>query len=145
MKSAPGIAFEYQPSRTVAIAIVGVTLLGLLAVVLSGLALLLKLAIAVAALGYAAWSLNRHLGSNVVRIANGAGGWLLVDAEGAEFPVELADAIHRGVLIVLGFRGESGSVRRFLLAPDNSDADLRRRLLLSVAASRNSAAAKTTN
>lgn len=145
MKSAPGIAFDYRPSRGLAVAIVGMTLLAILGVALGGLAMSVKLPILFAALIYGAFSLRRHLRSDIVRIARGAGGWLLVDAKGAEFPVTLVDSLHRGILVVLGFRQEGRPVRRFVLTPDNCDADLRRRVLLTVAASKNSEPLKFPN
>ena len=137
MKSAPSIAFDFSPSRGIAIAITAITLLAMIAVLLGGFAMVLKLPIALAAFLYGSLSLKRHLTPRVVRIARGAGGWLLVDGKGAEIPVTLVDSLRRGFLLVLGFRGETGRVQRFVLAPDNCDADLHRRLLLTLAASIN--------
>ena len=138
MKSAPSIAFDFSPSRGIAIAIAVITLLAVVAVLLGGFAMALKLPVAVGALLYGVWSLKRHLTPRVVRIAHGAGGWLLVDGKGAEFPVTLVDSVRRGFLLVLGFRREGGPIQRFVLTPDNCDADLRRRLLLTIAASSHS-------
>lgn len=143
MKSAPSIAFDFSPSRGISIAIAVITLLAMVAVLLGGFAMALKPPIALAAFLYGVWSLRRHLTPPVVRIACGAGGWLLVDSKGAEVPVTLVDSLRRGFLLVLGFRREEGSVQRFVLAPDNCDADLRRRLLLTIAANGSSEPAKT--
>ncbi|MEO7935265.1 MAG: hypothetical protein ABIR27_03320 [Dokdonella sp.] len=143
MKSAPSIAFDFSPSRGIAIAIAAITLLAMVAVLLGGFAMAVKLPIALGALLYGVCSLKRHLTPRVVRIAHGTGGWLLVDGNGAEFPATLVDSVRRGFLLVLGFRQEEGSVQRFVLTPDNCDADLRRRLLLTIAASSHSEPAKT--
>ena len=145
MKSAPAIAFDYQPSRGLAIAMIGVTLLSMIAVLLSGVGIALKLLISISSLVYGSWSLRRHLKSDVVRIARGAGGWILVDAKGTEFPVTLVDSLRHECLLVLGFRRDEGPIQRFVLAPDNCDADLRRRLVLTVASSKNPASPKTVN
>ncbi|MEP6881008.1 MAG: hypothetical protein ABI866_03390 [Dokdonella sp.] len=145
MKSAPAIAFDYLPSRGLAIAIIGVTLLATIAVLLGGVGIAFELPIAISTLVFGTWSLRRHLKPNVVRIARGAGGWLLVDATGKEFPVTLVDSLRHGFLLVLGFRQDEGPIQRFVFAPDNCDADLRRRLVLTVASGKNPEPAKTVN
>jgi len=134
MKSAPNIAFDYRPCRGIAIALCGVTLLAAIAAVLSGLDPLAKLLIAGIAVASGAAALHRHLAAKTVRIAHGAGGWVLVDREATETPVALIDHIGRGVLLVLGFRDEGGQTQRFVLTPTNCAADLRRRLILTLAA-----------
>ncbi|MBL0164890.1 MAG: hypothetical protein IPP82_14895 [Xanthomonadales bacterium] len=139
MKSAPTIAFDYRPCRGVAIAIVSMTVLAMVAILASDLPIALKLLLTPSAFGYGILALRRHWRAATVRIARGAAGWLLVDMEGLESPVRLADHVHRGFLVVLGFRKDAGAVQRFVLTPDNSDADLRRRLQLVVAASKDSA------
>ena len=133
MKSAPGIAFDYRPCRGVAIAIAGVTGLAAIAILLSGLAPAAKLLMISVAFGYGALALRRHLRSNTVRIARGAGGWLLVDRDARETPVVLRDHVCRGFLLILGFRDQGGRAHRFVLTPANCAADLRRRLLLTLA------------
>ncbi len=134
MKSAPAIAFDYRPCRGIALAIAGMTVVAVVAAVASGLALALKLPIAMAALVYGTLALKRHWRPETVRIARGEAGWLLVDGVGKENVVALVDHAHRGFLLMLGFRKEDGPILRFMLTPDNCDADLRRRLLLTVAA-----------
>ena len=145
MKSVPAIAFDYRPCRGIAIAIAGMTLFAIVAVVASGLALALKLPIALAALIYGTLALKRHWRPEAVRIARGEGGWLLVDEDGKESAVALVDHAHRGFLLMLGFRKDDGPIQRFMLTPNNCDADLRRRLLLTVAASKDPTLPKITD
>ena len=145
MKSAPAIAFDYRPCRGIAIAISVVTLLAMIAILASGLAAALKLSGAMAVLGYGIWAFKRHWWPVTARIARGEGGWLLVDREGVQSPVALVEHVQRGFLFVLGFRRFSGAVQRFVLTPDNCDMDLRRRLLLVVAASKDPALPITSN
>ncbi|HET9034487.1 MAG TPA: hypothetical protein VFN25_16490 [Dokdonella sp.] len=134
MKSAPSIAFDYRPSRGLAIAMFVVALAAIVAILLSGLPGTVRLLIAPALAALGALALYRHLKSDVVRVARGEGGWLLVDLEGSERPVRLIDHVHRGFLLVLSFQPEAGRVRRLVLTPDNADGELRRRLLLTLAA-----------
>ena len=135
MKSAPAIAFDYRPSRRVAIAVVGVASLAILAVFLSGLSLGMRLVLALAALVLTVLALGKHLRPRIRRVAHGAGGWLLVDGEGNEGSARLVAHVQRGNLLLLDFRAEEQSGhQRILLTTDNSDADLRRRLVLVLAA-----------
>lgn len=145
MKSVPAIAFDFKPSHGIAMAITGMTLLATLAISLSGLSAPWKWLLAIMALVYGAWSLRRHLRPGAVRIARGEGGWLLVDSDGNEVPVVLVDHAHPGFLLMLGFRTDGGPIHRFVLTPDNCDAELRRRLLLTIAASRELAAPNRAN
>jgi toxin CptA len=139
MKSAPSIAFDYRPSRAIAVAIVALTLLSIGGVSASGLDPIMKWAIAIVALAYAGWALRRHLEPGFVRIARGAGGWLLVDGDGAQSPVMLVAHVRRGFLLVLAFRQPGAGRSHAVLTPDNTDAELRRRLALVLAAGEPSA------
>jgi toxin CptA len=133
MKSAPAIAFDYRPSRSVGLAIGGMTVLSLLAISHSGISMRWGWILAVAALSTGLHALYRHFHPGMVRIARTGAGWMLVDRRGLEYPVDLIRHIRRGLLLVLHFRHESGHRRSFVLMPDNVDADLRRRLLLALA------------
>ncbi|MEO7013744.1 MAG: hypothetical protein ABI127_05490 [Dokdonella sp.] len=145
MKFVPAIAFDYRPCRGIALAIAGMTVLSMAAVAASGLPVFLKVLIGLAALGLGLMALQRLWRPGIVRIARGQAGWLLVDGEGNEAAVALVDHAHRGFLLMLGFRKGDGPIRRVLLTPDNCDADLRRRLLLTIAASKDPASPKTAN
>lgn len=145
MKSAPAIAFDFRPSRGIAMAITGMTLLAILAISLSGLSAPWTWLLAIMAFAHGSWSLHRHLRPGAVRIAHGEGGWLLVDSDGNESPVVLVDHAHPGFLLMLGFRMDGGPIQRFVLTPDNCDAELRRRLLLMIAANRELSAPNRAN
>ncbi|SFN07191.1 hypothetical protein [Dokdonella immobilis] len=135
MKSAPAIAFDYTPSRLILAGVLACGALAALAVVLSGLGGFLKIPLVLLALGYAGHAAWRFADCPVVRMAHGEAGWILVDRSGNEEAVELAHHIRRGVLLVLAFAAGTRRPRRFVLAPDNLDAETRRRLLLVLAAS----------
>ena len=135
MKSAAAIAFDYRPSRWIAVAIVLIAMLAVLAVALSGVALAWKVALACVACAYAAWSLDRFLRANNIRRAawQQAGHWRVVDTNGNEFVAELDSGIVRGAWIVLRLRRTDGRRVTMILGPDNSDVDTRRRLRIQLA------------
>ena len=135
MKSAPAIAFDYAPSRLV---LAGVLLLGtfaVLAVLASGLAIELKALLAILAVAHTGYAAKIFGTRPITRIAHGEAGWLLIDRNGDERAVELCRHVRRGFLLVLEFGAPAEPVRRFVLTPDNIDAETRRRLLLVLAAS----------
>ena len=134
MRSAPAIAFDYRPSRLIAVAGGIISVLALLGIAASGLPMIVKLVLSVIAIFYGVINLRRYSDSNIVRIAHGASGWCLVDREGREWIVELKDHVHRGLLMVLVFSGEDLPTRRFVFVPDNIDRETCRRLLLVLAA-----------
>lgn len=134
MRSAPAIAFDYRPSRLIAVAGGIISALALLGIAASGLPMILKFVLSMLALFYGVIHLRRYLDSNIVRLAHGASGWSLVDREGREWVVKLEDHVHRGLLMVLVFSGEDSPKRRFVFVPDNIDGKTRRRLLLVLAA-----------
>jgi hypothetical protein len=135
MKSAPDIAFDYAPSRLILGGVLSCGVLAALAVMLSGLDGFLKIPLALFALGYAGQAAWRLRDCPVARMAHGEAGWILFDGSGNEEVVELDHHIRRGFLVVLAFGTGTRRLRRFVLAPDNLDADTRRRLLLVLAAS----------
>jgi toxin CptA len=134
MKSAPAIAFDYRPSRWLVAAVAAVTLAASIAILQSGLPLALRLALLAAAVAYATYSLRRFRRQAPRRLAwHAAGHWRVADADGGEHTAELARAVVRGGWIVLGLRRQDGRRLRVILAPDNSDADTRRRLRVRLA------------
>ena len=137
MKSAPAIAFDYVPSRWLAAAIVAAAVLALVSVALTGVSAWLKLAIGCAVVGYAAHSLWRHLGASMRRVAwHEAGHWKSAHASGEERVAELQNAVVRGGWLVLTLRSGNGERVALILGPDNSDADVRRRLRVRLARAR---------
>jgi len=133
MKSAGAIAFDYRPSRLVAAAIVAVLLLALGAIGLSGFGSWPALVLAVLAGAYAAFELRRFWRAPARRLAwQEAGHWRIADRDGHEHTAELRGAVVRGGFVALDLRSEGRRVP-IVLAPDNCDADLRRRLRVRLA------------
>ncbi|TAH41015.1 MAG: hypothetical protein E6R11_07170 [Rhodocyclaceae bacterium] len=130
MKSAPAIAFDYRPSRYLGIGVVLMTCIAVLAIAWSGLASAWKGILSAVVLLYAAVSLRGWVNVGITRIAHGDSGWRLIDRHGHEDSAELKGFLRRGVLLVLEFSAANGRRHRFLLAPGNSDAELRRCLWL---------------
>jgi toxin CptA len=142
MKSAPAIAFDYVPSRWLAAAIVAIALLALAAVAFAGVATWVKLALGCAVAGYSAHSLRRHLGASTRRVAwHEAGHWRIAPADGDDRAAELQHAVVRGGWLVLTLRAGDGERVALMLGPDNSDADVRRRLRVRLARVRDAATA----
>ena len=134
MKSAPAIAFDYQPSRALLMAAGFVLLLALVAVALSGFGIAAKCILVVAACAYAGYSARRVLLHRVKRCAWHEGGqWRVRDSRGEEHAAVLLHATARGPLIALVF--QAGALRRvsIVLLPDNCDAETRRRLRVRLA------------
>jgi toxin CptA len=134
MKSATAIAFDYHASRTLVVAICTVALLAIVALALSGMPLWLKIAVGVFACAYLAHALHRFLHTPVRRAAwHAAGHWRIADAGGTEHVAELEHAVVRSTWIVLRLRRSDRMPIALVLGPDNSDADLRRRLRVRLA------------
>ena len=134
MKSAPAIAFDYVPSRWLAGAIVVVALLALVAVAFAGLAAWMKLTFGCAVIAYAFHALQRHLLASTRRVAwHEAGHWRMALADGEERVAELRHAVVRGGWLVLTLRAVNGERMSLILGPDNTDADVRRRLRVRLA------------
>lgn len=129
MKSVPTIALDYRPSRLVAGAAAAIVLLTCVAPLLSGLPPTLRALLAASALFAGAASLARFLRPRLRRISHGASGWQLVGEDGPH-EATLASHARIGSFIALSWRIASGGRRHAVLAPDNLDADTRRRLAL---------------
>lgn len=129
MKSALAIAFDYRPSRLVAAAAALVCIVAALAPWLSNLSPPLCAALSLLALAVGGAAIARFLRPPFRRIALRSSGWLLIDASGREHPARLASHARLGAFLVLDFRPASRGRFRALLAPDNTDADTRRRLV----------------
>lgn len=134
MKSAPAIAFDYQPSRWLAASILMVAVLALIALAASGIPPWAAFMLAGVTCAYAALTLRRMLRSPTRRVAwHQAGHWRLADNDGVEHMAELQHAVVRGGWIVLTLRTADGARLPLVLAPDNCDADVRRRLRVRLA------------
>jgi len=100
----------------------------------SGVPLSAKLAVAIVACCYAIHSLRRFWLLSPHRVAwHEAGHWRIAGSDGAAHVADLEHAVVRGVWIVLRLRRSDGKRLALILGPDNSDADLRRRLRVRLA------------
>ena len=134
MKSAPAIVFDCAPSRRLMAAIGVALLFALVAVAASGVPLWLKLVLACVGCAYGALELRAFLRTPVCHAAwYDAGHWRIADAQGVEHLAELQRGIVRGNWIVLRVRRGDGRRIAIILGPDNSDAELRRRLRVRLA------------
>lgn len=133
MKSAPAIAFDLRPSRRVGAAALAIVALAAIAPWLTDLPRSVVASSSVAALAFGAAALWRHAHPRFRRAAWRESGWTLVDREQGEHAAVLESHARLGALLALGFRTGPRARFRFLLAPDNLDADTRRRLILLLA------------
>ncbi len=133
MKSAPTLAFDYRPSRWVGFAAAAMLALAVLAPWLTALPLMASAAISLAVFAAGLRALQRHLRPRFRRIAWRAAGWSLIDRAGDEHAALLTAHAHLGALLALGFRHGPRARFQAVLAPDNLDAQTRRRLILLLA------------
>lgn len=133
MKSAPTIAFDYRPSRGIGLAVALVCVGAMVAIGLSALPPIARVALALATMAFGACALHRHWTPRFHRIAWRTSGWVLIDAANDEHAVILAAHARLGSLLTLDFRDGAGACFRPVLAPDNLDPDTRRRLILLLA------------
>jgi len=129
MTSAPAISFEYRSSRVFPRLLIVVAVLVVLAVTLCALTAGLKWLL-VAGVVLAVWrSVRKATSSPVVAAGWGADdGWTLHLASHEDVPATLASFRVLGMFVLLRLQTAEQGVQVLLLAPDNSDADIRRRL-----------------
>lgn len=134
MTSAPAIGFEYRPSRWLQRALLLVAALALLAVALSALPVWLQLLLAMLVV-LATGQARRRLAGNPVMAAGWSAGhaWTLRLHDHADVPATLASFRVLGVFVLLRLHTAERGTQVLLLAPDNSDADIRRRLRMRLA------------
>lgn len=135
MTSAPAIGFEYRPSRLLRRLVVLIAVLAVLAVVLCALAIWLKLLLAIGVL-LATGHAVRAMDTSPVRAAgwNAGHDWVLHLTDHEDVPATLASFRVLGVFVLLRLQTAGQGMQVLLLAPDNSDADIRRRLRMRLAA-----------
>lgn len=141
MKSAPAITFDYRPSRWLGAAILAMGLLAVAATTLCGLAVWEKAIVLLVVCAGAASAWRRSHASPLQRCAwYGDDRWRVRDTRGEEHQAVLLHAAVRGPLIALVLN--AGALRRvaLILLPDNSDAELRRRLRVRLSRSGDAAA-----
>jgi toxin CptA len=133
MTSAPAIGFDYRPSRLPARLLLAVAVLALVAIAASGAPWMLKLLMAAVSIALATHALRRAARSTVTGVALAGESWTLYRAARSESPAVLASFRILGTCVLLRLKSAE-RVEVLLLAPDNSDADLRRRLRMRLAA-----------
>jgi toxin CptA len=134
MTSAPAIGFEYRPSRWLPRLLWLLAVLALFAVATCGLPVWLKLVLAMLVVALVFLAVRRHRASPVTAAGwSGEGGWSLHLADRSDTPASLASFRVLGACILLRLRTATLGEQVLLLAPDNSDADIRRRLRMRLA------------
>jgi len=134
MTSAPAIGFEYRPSHLLRRVLLLVAGLAVLAVALSALPAWLKLLLAMLVALAARDALRRLAAGPVVAAGWSADDvWTLHLADHQDVPATLASFRVLGAFVLLRLRTAERGTQVLLLAPDNSDADIRRRLRMRLA------------
>ena len=134
MPSVPAIGFEYRPPRLLLWAVFAVAALALLSINLSALGWWGKAALTAVVPG-ATWRSTRRLLRNPVLGAGwGADNlWTLRLVSGDDAAATLLSFRVLGSFVLLRLRVTGMGVHALLLGPDNSDADIRRRLRMRLA------------
>jgi toxin CptA len=134
MTSAPAIGFDHAPSRLLQRALLAVAALAVLSTLLCALPLWLRLLLAILVLA-ATWGTLRRLAAPAVVAAGWSGGsdWTLRMADSEDVPASLVSFRVLGAFVLLRLRSAGHGTCVLLLAPDNSDADIRRRLRMRLA------------
>ena len=134
MTSAPAIGFDYSPSRWLQRALLLVAALAVLALMLCALPLWLRVLL-VLLVGLVAWDARRRLAAPVVVAAGWSdeSDWTLRMSDNEDVAAKLASFRVLGTFVLLRLRSAQHRTCVLLLAPDNSDADIRRRLRMRLA------------
>lgn len=134
MTSAPAIGFEYAPSRLLRRCLIVVAALAVLAVALSGLSIGVKLML-IAVVAMAIWQNLQRASQSPLAAAgwDAEGGWTLRTADHEDIAATLVSFRVVGGFILLRLRTVERGMQILLLAPDNSDRDIRRRLRMRLA------------
>ncbi|WP_426699931.1 protein YgfX [Rhodanobacter sp. Col0626] len=134
MTSAPAIGFEYRPSRLLRRVLFLVAALAMLAVGLSALGIGLKLML-LTVVPLATWHSAYQLATGPVAAAglSADNAWTLRLIDHEDVPATLTSFRVLGAFVLLRLKTEERGVQALLLAPDNSDADIRRRLRMRLA------------
>jgi toxin CptA len=134
MLSAPAIGFEYRSPGLLRRAIIAVAALAVLAIGVSALPWWGKVVLVAAVLA-ATWQTAHRLRHNLV-VAAGWGAddqWTLRLASRDDVAATLLSFRVLGAFVLLRLRVPGFGVQALLLGPDNSDADIRRRLRMRLA------------
>jgi toxin CptA len=129
MTSAPGIGFEYRPSRWPTALLVTLGALSLAAIAYSGVDAWLAVLLVLAVMAYATISFRRGRACRVREAMWRAdGGWQLRLHDDTTVEARLLEARQMAGAIVLRLGWTPKHREALLLFPDNLDADTRRRL-----------------
>ncbi|MFC3653906.1 hypothetical protein ACFONN_20365 [Dyella humi] len=139
MTSAPAIGFEYRPSRWPSRLLVVVTGLAALAIMMSGVPLLARIALALASAAACVHAIRRlRLPIYAVGWASQSG-WTLRGLDGADDVATLVSFRIMRQLVLLRLASVRYGKLTLWLMPDNTDADIRRRLRMRLAVLANDA------
>ena len=135
MTSAPAIGFEYRPSRWLGRVLMLITTLAVLAVWLSGIPIGLKVALTAGAVLATGRAIARFARPDVVAAGWAHdGGWSLRMTTHEDVAATLVSFRILGQWAIwLHLKTPGRGAVPLLLAPDNSDADMRRRLRMRLA------------
>ena len=134
MTSAPAIGFDYAPSRWLQRAMLLVAALAVLAVMSCALPLWIRWMLTAAVLLATWWTRRRLLGSALRAAGWGTQlEWSLHLADNEDVPARLLSFRVLGPFVLLRLHAGDPGVHALLLGPDNSDADIRRRLRMRLA------------
>ncbi len=134
MTSAPAIGFEYLPSRVLRRVLIAICVLAMSAIILFAAAAWLKGLLLVASV-LLTWRAIKRL-SHPATVAvgwSGDSGWTLRLRDNADVAATLLSFRVIAAFVLLRLRTDEHGVQVVLLAPDNSDADIRRRLRMRLA------------
>jgi toxin CptA len=134
MTSAPAIGFEYKSSRVVRWLLIFVGTLAVLSVALCAVATWLKWLLPAGVLVAVGRAIHRAATSPVVAAGWSAdNSWTLHLVSHEDVPATLASFRVLGLFVLLRLQTTERGVQVLLLAPDNSDRDIRRRLRMRLA------------
>lgn len=133
MTSAPAIGFDYRPSHLPGRLLAAVTALAIVAIALSGAPFWLKVALTAATSMLAVIAARRARRSRIAGVGYGPDGWALYRADRSQLPATLRSHRVIGTCVLLRLKTDHTN-ETLLLAPDNSDPDIRRRLRMRLAA-----------
>lgn len=134
MTSAPAIGFDYAPSHWLRRLLLLVAALAVLAVVLCELAWIFQLLLIIAIVLFP-WQAWQSLGASPVLAAGWSQDtdWTLRMLDQEDAPASLLSFRVIGAFVLLRLKTSDHGIHVLLLAPDNSDADIRRRLRMRLA------------
>ncbi len=133
MTSAPAIGFEYRPSPGYRAVLAAAAALAVLAVWLSALTWWIKILLSLAVLAAVAQTVRRIARSPVAAAGWGDDDWTIHMVSHQDVPATLASFRVLGAFVLLRLKTARHGTHSLLLAPDNSDADIRRRLRMRLA------------